>query len=119
MFNILIADDHEIVRVGTTLLVKEIYSTATVEQTDDFNKALQLLDKNKYDLLILDVNIPGGNTFDMIGLARLRQKDIPILIFSSYDEELYSLRFLEEGANGYVSKDASSNMVKQAIKTVL
>jgi len=119
MFNILIADDHEIVRVGTTLLVKEIFNTATVEQTDDFNKALQLLDKKNYDLLILDVNIPGGNTFDMIGLARLRQKDVPILVFSSYDEQLYSLRFLEEGANGYISKDASSDMVKKAIKTVL
>ena len=119
MLNILIADAHEIVRVGTTLLVKEIFSTAIVEQTDDFNKALQLLDKKKYDLLILDVNIPGGDTFDMIGLARLRQKDVPILVFSSYDEQLYSLRFLEEGANGYISKNASSHMIKKAIKTVL
>jgi two-component system invasion response regulator UvrY len=119
MINILIADDHEIVRVGTGLLVKEIFDSPHIDEAEDFNKALLLLDKKKYDLLILDVNIPGGNTFDMIGLARLRQKDVPILIFSSYDEQLYSLRFLEEGANGYISKDAATDMVKQAIKTVI
>ena len=119
MYNILIAEDHGIVRIGTTLLVKELFVTVQVDEAGDFNKSLKMLGEKTYDLLILDINIPGGNTFNMIEVARLRQKDLPILIFSSYDEELYALRFLEAGANGYVSKDAPTDEIKVAIKKVL
>src|SRR5690349_7153195 len=119
MYNILIAEDHGIVRVGTTLLVKELFVTVQVDEAGDFNKTLKMLGEKTYDLLILDINIPGGNTFNMIEVARLRQKDIPILIFSSYDEELYALRFLEPGATGYVSKDAPTDEIKNAIKKVI
>lgn len=119
MYNILIAEDHGIVRMGTTLLVKELFVTVQVDEASDFNKTLKMLGEKTYDLLILDINIPGGNTFNMMEVARLRQKDIPILIFSSYDEELYALRFLEAGATGYVSKDAPTDEIKNAIKKVI
>jgi DNA-binding NarL/FixJ family response regulator len=119
MFNILIAEDHGIVRVGIALLIKELFAVVKVDETSDFNTTLKMLGEKKYDLLILDVGIAGGNTFSTIELTRLRQKDLPILVFSSYDEELYALRFLEAGANGYVAKKASTDEIKTAIKKVI
>lgn len=119
MLNILISEDHEIVRVGTTLLIKEMYPSAVVDEADDFYKTLKLLTEKKYDLLMLDVNISGGNTINMIEVVRQRQKEVPVLVFSSYDEELFALRFLEAGANGFVSKDASIEEIRLAIKTVV
>lgn len=119
MLNILISEDHEIVRVGTTLLIREMYPQAVIDEAEDFYRTLQLLEEKKYDLLMLDVNISGGNTISMIEVARQRQKNVPILIFSSYDEELFALRFIEAGANGFISKDAPIEDIRQAIKTVI
>jgi two-component system invasion response regulator UvrY len=119
MLNILIAEDHGIVRVGITLLIKELFTDVKVDETSDFNTTLKMLGEKKYDLLVLDIGIAGGNTFSTIELTRLRQKELPILIFSSYDEELYALRFLEAGANGYVAKKASTDEIKIAIKKVI
>jgi two-component system invasion response regulator UvrY len=119
MLNILIAEDHGIVRVGITLLIKELFTEVKVDETSDFNTTLKMLGEKKYDLLVLDIGIAGGNTFSTIELTRLRQKELPILIFSGYDEELYALRFLEAGANGYVAKKASTDEIKIAIKKVI
>jgi two-component system invasion response regulator UvrY len=119
MLNILIAEDHGIVRVGIIILIKELFTAVKIEETSNFNTTLKMLGEKKYDLLILDISIAGGNAFSMIELARLRQKDLSILVFSSYDEELYALRFLESGANGYVAKKASTDEIKIAIKKVI
>ncbi len=118
MLHILIAEDHGIVRVGIKLLLRELFTDVKVDEASDFNTTLKMLADKKYDLLILDIGISGGNTFSTIELTRLRQKDLSILIFSNYDEELYALRFLEAGANGYVAKKASTDEIKTAIKKV-
>lgn len=70
-------------------------------------------------MMILDVNMPGGNSTDMIDAIRLRQPKIKILIFSAYNEEIYGLRFLQKGADGYVNKLNGVNEIKSAIHSVL
>ena len=116
---ILITEDHSVVRLGIVLLVKDLFTNAEIKEADTFDAALAHLDGEPIDLMILDVNIPGGGNTGMIEVARFRQPKIRILIFSAYNEKLYALRFIKEGANGYISKDAGQEEIKKAILTVL
>lgn len=117
--HILIAEDHGIVRLGTRLLIKEMYPLAQVAEATNFKSTLQQLEKKQFDLLILDINIPGGDSIQMIQAVRNMQQDIPILILSSYDESIYAIRYLKAGANGYLQKESDPQEIKTAIHKVL
>lgn len=116
---ILLAEDHSIVRYGTSLILKNISPDITVDESDNFEETLRLIDKKSYDLLILDILIPKGNNVDMVPLIRLRQSNIRILIFSGLDERLYALRYLQAGADGYLMKDSPKNEIIEAIRCIL
>lgn len=116
---IIVAEDHPLILMGIQHLLMEHMPTAVVTTTGDFNKALALLEKQKYNLLIMDINLPGGDKVGMISSVRMKQPKIPILVCSSYDEQLYALPFLKAGANGYISKTAMNDEFKQAIDSVI
>jgi DNA-binding NarL/FixJ family response regulator len=116
---ILIADDHSIVRYGTSLVIKEVLPNGNIREATNFEQLLKLLDTVTFNLLVLDINIPGGNNLQMIDVIRLRQPGIKILVFSGYDEQLYALRCLQAGADGYVVKQAPEGELKNAIQTIL
>lgn len=115
MKKILITDDHDIVRLGTSIVIKEMFPTVDIDQAEDFEEMMLFLQKERYDLLMLDINMPGGNTVDMIEKILDAQDDLRILVFSSYEESLFALRYIEAGATGYVHK----NMPKQDLKTAI
>lgn len=117
-YQVLIADDHSIVRYGTALVIKEMLPAGTIREANNFDQALKLLDTDRFDLLVLDINIPGGNNLQMIDVVKLRQPHVKILIFSGYDEQLYALRYLQAGADGYVVKQAPEGELKAAIQTI-
>lgn len=116
---ILIADDHGIVRLGTSMLIKEMYPAAVIKETANFKATLQQLEQQHFDLLLLDINMPGGDDIRMIANIRLRQPDIPILILSSYDQEAYAMLYLKAGANGYLQKESGQEEIKAAIHKVI
>ena len=116
---ILLAEDHSIVRMGTNMLINELYASVRVTEVTTFTTALRLLRDQPFDLLILDINIPGGDNLQMIGQIRQLREDLPILIFSSYEEGIYAIRYLREGANGYIQKESSPEEIKIAIQKVL
>lgn len=119
MIKILIAEDHPLVLMGIQHLLLGHIPDVVISSTDDFNKTLSLLEKEKFDLLIMDINLPGGDKVTMVNSARLKQPDIRVLVCSSYDEQLYALPFLKAGANGYISKTASNEDFKLAIEQVM
>ncbi|MCE7070080.1 MULTISPECIES: response regulator transcription factor [Dyadobacter] len=116
---IIVAEDHPLILMGIQHLLMEHMPGAVVTATGDFNKALALLEKQPYNLLIMDINLPGGDKVGMITSVRMKQPKIPILVCSSYDEQLYALPFLKAGANGYISKTALNEEFKQAIDSVI
>lgn len=116
---IIVAEDHPLILMGIQHLLMEHMPAAVVTTTGDFNKALALLEKQQYNLLIMDINLPGGDKVGMISSVRMKQPKIPILVCSSYDEQLYALPFLKAGANGYISKTAMNEEFKQAIDSVI
>ncbi|WP_353718959.1 response regulator transcription factor [Dyadobacter sp. 676] len=116
---IIIAEDHPLVLAGIQFLLMEHKPEATVTCTTDFFKTIAILEKRRFDLLIMDINLPGGDKVSMIHSVRLKQPDIPILVCSSYDEQLYALPFLKAGANGYISKTAINSDFITAVNQVL
>ncbi|MBX2925235.1 MAG: response regulator transcription factor [Chitinophagaceae bacterium] len=119
MKKILIAEDHDIVRVGINFLLKDLFGDVQLTEATTFKELLNQLDKGIYDLLILDINIPGGDNIHMVETIRYRSTHIPILVLSSYDEKTHAIRYLKAGANGYVQKDTRPEEIKHAIKMVM
>lgn len=113
---ILIADDHSIVRVGLSIMVKKLRTQSLIEEAVDFKGVLELVKKNTYDLIVLDINMPNGSfqqTFDFI---KIMQPDAKVLVFSSQDESVYAIRYLKMGADGFLQKMADEETVRRALE---
>ncbi|MBP3943250.1 response regulator transcription factor [Sphingobacteriaceae bacterium WQ 2009] len=118
MKRVLIADDHSIVRLGASVIIKENFPTAVITQAQDYIEVEKLLKMQDFDLLLLDINMPGGNNIKVINEILSLQPDVKILIFSSYDESLYALRYIEAGAVGYLNKNTAMAELANAIQTI-
>jgi DNA-binding NarL/FixJ family response regulator len=116
---ILIADDHSVIRQGVSLMLKDAFETVEIEQADSLYETLNLLKDTTFDLLLLDINLPGGNSAVMIDDVRGMQKDLKVLMFSAYEEEQYALRYLQAGVQGYLNKLSSEEKILEAVNVVL
>jgi len=119
MPNILVVDDQEVVRFGTTLILQKTIENAQVSDAGNFDDTLKMLATRQFDLVILDIDMPGGNNHQMLDVIRLRHPEIKILIFSSYDEQIFGWRYLEAGADGFLSKKTGIEEIKNAVKSLL
>lgn len=119
MKRILIVEDHAIVRMGIDFLITDMFARVEVKQASTFSATLDILSKINFDMVMLDINIPGGENNRMIQIIRKIQPEIKILIFSGLEEEIYALHYLNAGANGYLSKGALEDEYKVAIASVL
>lgn len=115
--NILIADDHDIVLVGTTMILESRIQDAEIDQAEDYPETLEKISQKKYDLVILDINMPESKNKKMISEIKAIDPDIKILIFSAYEEEI-AAQYIREGANGYVSKLSKSDEISDAVKKI-
>jgi two-component system invasion response regulator UvrY len=120
MNTILIIDDHKIIRGAISRLLTTHFPNVSVLQAETFSNALEIVSKNKkIDMIILDINIPGGKEHQMIKDFRNIQTGVPILIFSAYPEDLYAISFINAGANGFVSKNANEEDIILAIRMII
>lgn len=118
MKNILIADDHSIVRLGASVIIKETLPTATILQAQTYDEVYATLNNSPIDLILLDINMPGGNNINVIKKILSIQPAIKILVFSSYEENLYALRYIGAGAAGYLNKSTAMSELKNAIQSI-
>ncbi|SKB46132.1 DNA-binding response regulator, NarL/FixJ family, contains REC and HTH domains [Dyadobacter psychrophilus] len=119
MKQILLVEDHSIVRLATRFLINDLIDSASVLEASNFHETLTHVASSHFDLIILDIDIPGGEGFNMIPKIRKLQPKVCILIFSGMDEALYAMHYLKAGANGFLAKNAPQQMVKTAILAVL
>ena len=115
---VLIADDHAVVRRGIKFVLMELDPKMEVILVDDFPEAISKVKEQSFDLLILDINIPGGNNIGMMDSVRVHHPNLPILIFTSYSESVYGLAYLQAGANGFLSKDAPEKELQKALECI-
>ena len=118
-FNFIVADDHTIVRQGVTFILKEIHKNSCVYQLANFSEIIKRLNTTPIDLIVLDISFPDGTSLNIIPTIKKIQPNIKILIFSAFDENIYAIRYLNAGANGYLSKLSNEDEIKLAIKSVL
>lgn len=116
--NILLADDHGVVRHGISLLLKEAFQGVNIMHANSFEEVLEKIDQQQ-DLIFLDINLPGGNSTKMIKKIRQKNPNLSIMIFSAYNEAQYALRYIHAGANGFLNKDSSDEEIINAVRSVL
>ncbi|NGM60350.1 response regulator transcription factor [Sphingobacterium sp. SGG-5] len=118
MKKILIADDHSIVRLGASVIIQGTYSDAEITHATTYKEIFDHLMQSQFDLLLLDINMPGGNNIKVIKEIIDLQNDLKILVFSSYDENIYALRYIEAGAAGYLNKNTAMDELGTAIQSI-
>ncbi|WP_257668558.1 response regulator transcription factor [Parapedobacter tibetensis] len=116
--HVTIADDHGAVRVGLKYMILDWMPGTRISYAEDMTELIALLGEVPIDLVVLDINIPGGNNFQMVKNIKNKQPKTRILIFSAYDEMLYALRYLDAGADGYLQKSGKDEDFKEALNTV-
>lgn len=119
MKKILIADDHSIVRLGASIVIKENFPDVQILQAQSYDEVYQHLKQERFDLLLLDINMPGGNNIQVIKEILQIQEDAKILVFSSYEENLYALRYITAGASGYLNKNTAMSELNNAISSIM
>lgn len=119
MIRILLVDDHSIVATGLKISLTQRYSFCKIDTAKDGDEAFKLVKERDYDLMILDINMPGTDTSSLIYQLLSIKSHLKILIFSMYPEEFYAKRFLKMGVKGYLSKEASKEEILSAVQTVL
>ena len=117
---ILIVDDHRLFRAGVSLLLSNIYDGVHVSEAKDIDTALERLDDDgAFDLVLLDLAMPGMEDLD--GLRRVRERipDTPVVMLSAVEEGRDVMRAIQMGARGYILKSASEQVLQHAISLAL
>ncbi len=112
----LVVDDHEVVRVG----LRETFKGSDVEvcgEAATASDALRLVEETKPDVVLLDIRMEGGDGLNALGRIKLDHPELPILLFSAYDNPTYVARAVALGASGYVIKNASRERLLECVHT--
>ncbi len=116
---VLITDDHPIVRQGLKQLLKETFESIVVDEAANGAEALDKIKNEKYDIVLLDIAMPGMNGLEVLKEIQKFNKTLPVLIISIYPEDQYALRCLKAGASGYLTKDTASDELTLAVERIL
>ena len=119
MQNILIADDHSIVRAGLKLLISSSIQNVTTDEAEDGEAVIGKMKSAPFDLLILDINMPHTESFSLTTYLLKEYPGLKIIIFTMNQELFFAKRFLKIGAHGYLNKYSKESEIKYAIQKVL
>lgn len=118
MINVLIADDHAIVRQGLKQILADIPDMEVFGEAGSGDEALKFIRRGGWDVMLLDISMPGKNVLELIKLAKQQSPHLPILILSMYPEDQYAIRMLRTGADGYLTKESAPEQLVAAIRVV-
>jgi DNA-binding NarL/FixJ family response regulator len=116
---ILLADDHELVRRGLKLILLEEFSGAQIGESGDARETLEEVAAREWDLVLLDINMPGRSGLDVLAEIKERRPKTPVLILSASSESDYAVRTLRAGAAGFINKQHAADELISAIRKVL
>lgn len=118
MIKILVADDHAIVREGLKGIISETIDLQVTAEAGSGQEVLDLVGKDKFDVILLDITLPGRNGLDILKQLKNENPDTHVLILSVYPEEQYAVRAIKAGAAGYLSKAGAPEELVKAIRRV-
>ena len=118
MIKIIIADDHAIVRKGLKQILDETPDLVVADEASSGHEVLDKVRKNDFDVVILDLTMPGKGGVETLKELKLEKPDLPVLVLSVHPEEQYALRVLKAGAAGYINKESAPTELIEAIRKV-
>ena len=116
--NVLLIEDHPLIRLSLRAVFAEIDREIQLFDAENFTRAGLQMQSQQFELVVLDIHIPGGKGIDMIDLLRLAQPKVLILVYSGADENQFALPYISAGADGYVSKSSEKQEVIEAVATL-
>jgi DNA-binding NarL/FixJ family response regulator len=116
---VLIADDHAIIRDGLRKILADTYDLEVMGEAANGSAVMDQVRARDWDLLVLDISMPGRNGLELIKLVKAERPRLPILIFSMHPEEQYAVRAIRAGAAGYISKEGDTDMLLPAMRKVV
>lgn len=119
MTRILVADDHAVVRRGILSILEDHPDLELAGEASDAGEVLERIRGASWDLLLLDLSMPGLSGLDLLKQVRSHRPELPVLILSVHPEEQFGARVLKAGASGYVHKDAPPEQLVTAMRRVL
>ncbi len=119
MIRVLVADDHAILRRGIRQILAEIPSIEAVEEATNGQEVLSKVGKGRYNLVLLDISMPGRSGLDVLKQLKAQKPRLPVLILSMHPEEQYAVRALKAGASGYLAKESAPDELIAAVQKIL
>jgi len=116
---IIIADDHAVVRTGMQLILDETPDLSIEDEAKNGQELLDKLHANVYDLVILDISMPGKDAMDVLIEIKSQWEGLPVVIFSMNPDEAYAIRMIKNGASAYINKETKPKQIIEILRTVL
>ena len=118
MIRVFIVDDHEIIRQGLKMILKEAADLVVVGEAQDGIEALRKIKNTDCDVMLLDMNMPGRSGIDLLADIKALKPKMHILVLSIHPEDKFALRTLKAGASGYLCKDTALEELVVAIRKI-
>ncbi|WP_116141619.1 response regulator transcription factor [Trinickia diaoshuihuensis] len=113
---VLLVDDHAIVRNGVRLMLSSAADIEVAAEAASAAEATQAVETQRFDVALVDIALPGKNGLDLLKSMQASHPELPVLILSTYAEDIYAMRALKLGAAGYLTKDSSAATLIEAVR---
>jgi DNA-binding NarL/FixJ family response regulator len=115
----LLADDHSLIRQGLLFVIEDISPDSRIFQASNLQQALESVKNNEIDIAIIDAHFPDGNSLTILPEIKKIRPEIKILVFTGIDENTQSLKYINAGANGFLSKMSEEDEIENALQKML
>ena len=116
---IIVVDDHAVVRRGLIQILESMQEVSSVSEASSGNELIELLKKDEYDVVVLDITMPGKSGLDVLKEIKAIKQNVSVLILSIHPEEQYAVRALKAGAAGYITKDSAPEELVTAVQRIM
>ena len=116
---IIIADDHAVVRTGLQLILDETTDMSICDEAANGDELIEKLRHNRYDLVLLDISMPGKDAMDVLKEIKTTWERTPVVIFSMNPDEIYAVRMIRNGASAYINKETNPQRIIEILRIVL
>jgi len=115
---VLVADDHALMRRGLGQVIEETSEMTVTGEAADGREALDLIRRDEFDVVVLDINMPGQDGLDTLKQLKVENAKLPVLVLSMHPENQYAIRVLMAGASGYLCKESAPDELVHAIRKI-
>jgi two-component system, NarL family, invasion response regulator UvrY len=118
VIKVLVADDHEVVRRGLRQILADTGDILVAGEAASASEVMRLVSEQRFDVVVLDISMPGGSGIELIGEIKKLRPDARVLILTVYSEEQYAVRAIKAGAAGFLTKESASDRLIEAVRKI-